>query len=181
MSSIADQKPRLYGFGKFDHHQRNQGAYIMKMKTLTVAAAAMTLGINMLAPVSVRAEQDFTQYSNEELVQQRSQVRDMSEGDRARFQEEMQTRARNMSAEDRAPSGFGGSGQGAQDGQMRQRTGEDNDRGQGEMKRERTRAESGDGYGRGYESRQSAGRGQGGGQSAGMGNGQGQGKGRGRR
>ena len=75
---------------------------------------------------------------------------------------------------------FGGSGQGAQDGQMRQRMGEDNDRGQGEMKRERTRAESGDGYGRGYESRQSAGRGQGGGQGAGMGNGQGKGRGRGR-
>ena len=73
----------------------------MKMKILTVAAAAMTLGINMLAPGSVRAEQDFTQYSNEELMQQRSQVRDMSEADRARFQEEMQTRSLNMSAEER--------------------------------------------------------------------------------
>src|SRR3990167_5073580 len=99
----------------------------MKMKTLAAAAAAFTLTAGIFAPSVVRAEQDFTQYTNEELLQQRTQVRDMSEGDRAQFRAEMQKRTQNMSAEERerqrseSGDGYGrgyGTRQGANGGGM---------------------------------------------------------------
>ena len=141
----------------------------MKMKTLVAATAAFTLSAGLFAPSVVLAEQDFAQYTNEELVQQRTQVRDMSEGDRALFQAEMQKRTQTMSAEERTRLGVDGRGQAAQDGQMRQRTSEDNDRGQGKMQRERQRSESGGGYGSGYGTRQGGGVGGGGGGGTGGG------------
>jgi len=147
----------------------------MKTNALTAVAAATVLGVAVLAPSGASAEQDFSRLTNEELVQQRAQVRSMSEADRARFREEMQKRVPSMNAEERERLGIGGRGQGTQDDTTRPRTNEDNDRGQGEMKRERRRTESGDGYGRGYEARQGGGMG-----SAGMGGGRG-GMGGGRR
>jgi hypothetical protein len=122
----------------------------MKMKTLAAAAAAFTLTAGIFLPGIVSAEQDFSQYSNEELVQLRTHVRDMNGSDRARFREEMQNRMRNMSTAERERLGIGA----VQDGQMRQRTNEGMNRNQ-----EPLRSESGDGYGRGYGARQ-GGRGQ---------------------
>jgi hypothetical protein len=103
-------------------------------------------------PLAAMAAEDFTRYSNEELVQQRSRVQNMDEADRLRYREEMQQRVQNMTPEERSRLGVGpddAAGQGTQT-----RSGEDNERGQGEKKRKRQRVESDDGYGRGYESRQ---------------------------
>ena len=142
-------------------------------RSVVAALAAATLG-----PLAVLAAEDFTRYSNEELVQRRSQAQDMNETDRLRYREEMQTRTQNMSAEERNRLGIGRDGAAAQGTQTRERvrTGEDNERGQGELKRERERAERRDasGYGSGYESRQGgsgAGGGFGGGGRGGMGGG----------
>jgi hypothetical protein len=162
--SIADQKPGQYGFVEFVPRQCNQGAYVMKMRTLAAATAVFTLGAGIIVPAVVHAEQDFTRYTNEELVQQRTQTRDMSEGDRTRYQEEMRKREQTMSAQERKRLGVDAGDQQAQGDQTRQRTrtSEDNTNGQGEMQRERVRSESGNGYGSGYESRQSGSRSAGG-------------------
>ena len=126
-------------------------------------------------PIVAMAAEDFTRYSNEELVQLRRQAQNMSEADRLRYREEMQTRTQNMSAEERNRLGVGRDAAAAQGTQTRERTrsGEDNTSGQGELKRERTRSEQGssDGYGRGYESRQSGSGGSMGGGRGGMGGG----------
>ena len=128
----------------------------MKMKTLAAAVAAVTLGAGIIAPTVVHAEQDYTRYTNEELVQQRTQTRAMSEGDRARYQEELRQREQGMSAQERKRLGLDAGDPPAQGDQTRQRTSEDNSNGQGELQRERTRTESS--YGNGYESRQSGSR-----------------------
>jgi len=62
------------------------------------------------SPLATMAAEDFTRYSNEELVQQRSQVQNLGEADRLRYREEMQNRARNMSAEERGRLGIGRDG-----------------------------------------------------------------------
>ena len=140
----------------------------MKMRTLTAATTVFTLGAGIIVPTVAHAEQDFTRYTNEELVQQRTQVRGMSDGDRIRYQEEMHKREQNMSAQERKRLGMDVSEQQAQGDQSLQhtRTGEDNTNGQGEMQRERVRTESSNGFGSGYESRQSGSRSSG---AAGMG------------
>jgi len=106
-------------------------------------------------PLAAMAAEDFSRYSNEELVQLRSQAQNMGESDRLRYREEMQQRTRYMSPEERTRLGVDRDAA-AQGTQARERTGEDNDRGQGETKRERDRAEqrNAGGYGSGYESRQ---------------------------
>ncbi len=128
-----------------------------------------------LGPLAAMAADDYTRYSNEELVQQRSVVQNLGEAERLRYREEMQQRAQNMTAEERSQLGVGRDATTGQATQTRERvrTGEDNDRGQGELKRERTRSEQGssDGYGRGYESRQSGSGGSMGGGRGGMGGG----------
>lgn len=126
----------------------------MKISSLMAAVAAVVLGAGGLSPAVVRADEDFTRYTNEELVQQRTRVRDMDQADRTRYRDEMQSRAQHMSAAERERLGIDERGAPAGAGEGRTRAGEDNDRGQGEMERERQRSESGDGYGRGYESRQ---------------------------
>lgn len=75
----------------------------------------------------VAAEEDFARYSNEELVQKRTQVGEMSEAERERFRTEMQQRTRAITPEER---------------------------GTGELQRERQRAHSVDGYGQGYGQRE---------------------------
>lgn len=135
-----------------------------------------------LSPLAAMAAEDYTRYSNEELVQLRSQAQNMGEADRLRYREEMQTRTQNMSAEERNRLGVGQDDAQKTQTRERTRTGEDNTNGQGTQTRERTRTEQrdADGYGRGYESRQS---GSGSGMSGGMGGsrgGMGSGGGRGR-
>lgn len=122
-----------------------------RLQLIVLAAFGTASGLALAA-------EDFTRLSNEELIQRRAEVRNMSEDDRTRFREEMQTRARDMTPEERNRAGFG---RGVDDGpvgdeaRMRQRTGADNEHGHGEQHRERTRTEAGSGgYGQGYEARQ---------------------------
>ncbi len=63
---------------------------------------------------TVIAAEDFSAYSNEELQQKRSEVRNMNEADREAYRSEMQTRMKSMSDEDRAQfrSNAGGGGKG---------------------------------------------------------------------
>lgn len=127
----------------------------MNSKIGVVAIVTFTLIAGIFASSLVRAEQDFSRYSNEEMVQQRSQVRNMSEGDQVRFQAEMQTRLRHMSESERERLGLNANnGQAAQDAQQRQRLNENNDRGQGALNRDRQRIENSNGYGSGFGSRQ---------------------------
>jgi hypothetical protein len=135
---------------------------------VVVVLAAAALG-----PIAALASEDYTRYSNEELVKLRSQAQSMGEEERLRYREEMQKRVQKMTPEERERLGIGDRGQEAQNSQKRERTrtNEDNDRGQGEMQRERQRSEAQAGnYGQGYESRQPGGRSQRGGMGgAGMG------------
>jgi len=112
------------------------------MKTQTIRSirrgVVVALAAAAFGPLAAMAAEDFTRYSNEELVQQRSQVQNMGEADRLRYHEEMQQRAQKMTPEERSRLGIG----------------RDAAAGQGTQTRERQRAESRDGYGRGYESRQ---------------------------
>lgn len=124
--------------------------------TLSLAAAGL------LASFSVGAA-DYSQYTNEELVQMRAQARDMSEQDREQFREEMRGRTQSMSADERNNLGLErdrsmtGSATDA-DGGRRMRSNEDNDNGRGELTRQRSRTEAGQsGFGSGYEQRQSGG------------------------
>jgi uncharacterized membrane protein YgcG len=157
---------------------KETGALIMKMQAIRLVYRGVVVAFTAAAfgPLAAMAAEDFTRYSNEELVQQRSHVQNLDEADRLRYREEMQRRAQNMTPEERSRLGIGRddtAGQGTQT-RERVRSGEDNDRGQGETKRERQRAGSGDGYGRGYEVRQggsSTGGGFGGGGRGGMGGG----------
>jgi hypothetical protein len=126
----------------------------MNSKIGVVAIITFTLTTGMFASSLALAEQDFSRYSNEEMVQQRSQINNMSKADQVRFQAEMQTRLRHMSEAERAHLGIDGNGQAAQDAQLRQRLNENNDRGHGELRRERLRFENDNGYGRGFGSRQ---------------------------
>ena len=68
------------------------------------------------------AAEDFSAYSNEELQQKRSEVRNMSEADRDAYRSEMQTRMKSMSDKERAEfrnnAGGGGKGQGGGSGRM---------------------------------------------------------------
>jgi len=80
------------------------------------------LAIMLLAGSAMAA--DYSSYSNEEMMQMRSQARDMSEQDRAAFRNEMQSRHQSMSAEERnqlreqaRSSGQGNYGQGNSYGQ----------------------------------------------------------------
>ena len=82
----------------------------MKMNHWMVGiVAGITLSTSSVA-------EDFSAYSNEELQQKRSEVRNMSEADRAAYRSEIQARMKSMSDEERAQfrsnAGGGGKGQG---------------------------------------------------------------------
>ncbi|HWR88235.1 MAG TPA: hypothetical protein VN277_07440 [Acidiferrobacterales bacterium] len=115
----------------------------MKTQTIRSIRRGVVVALTAVAfgPLAAMAAEDFTRYSNEELVQQRSQVQNMGEADRLRYREEMQRRAQNMTPEERSRLGIG----------------PDDAAGQGVQKRKRQRAGGGDGYGRGYEARQGGG------------------------
>ena len=142
----------------------------MKIQAIRSVRRGIVVAVTaaVLSPLTAMAAEDYTRYSNEELVQLRSQTQNMGEADRLRYREEMQTRTRNMSAEERSRLGVGQDDAQKTQTRERTRTGEDNTNGQGELTRERTRTEQrdGDSYGRGYESRQGS---SGGGTSGGMG------------
>lgn len=55
-----------------------------------------------LAVINVATAADYSSMSTEELLQMRSQVRDMSSEDRNSFRNEMRSRVQAMSAEERA-------------------------------------------------------------------------------
>ncbi|MBI1425377.1 MAG: hypothetical protein GC149_18215 [Gammaproteobacteria bacterium] len=116
---------------------------MMRKYTLT-AAAVIGLSSGLFVTGVTHAEQDFTRYTNEEMVQQRNRINAMEQGERARYEQEWQKR-------------LGATNQEAQPAnQERLRINEDNDQGRGELTRERTRIENGNGYGRGFNSRHGA-------------------------
>ncbi|MFU8820671.1 MAG: hypothetical protein ACNA8G_03850 [Gammaproteobacteria bacterium] len=88
-------------------------------KTLAILA---TLGMSAayLAPAIASAQEveDFSRLTNQELVQTRARVGEMSEAEHARFRAEMQQRARTMTQEEREALGIGGTQRraGGQDG-----------------------------------------------------------------
>jgi hypothetical protein len=141
----------------------------MNSRFKTVAGAlALTVG-----SISVEAA-DYTDTSNEELVQMRSQVREMAPEDRESYRTEMQTRTQSMSGDEKALyrrlNESGGQGKGA--GKMnrygqgnnngsgnRNRYGQGNSNGSGSMNRY-GQIDS-QGHGSGYGSRQGGGNGSG--------------------
>jgi hypothetical protein len=129
----------------------------MTVKTVLIS----TTLFSAIAFVGSSVAQDATDYgalSNEQLIQMRSEERSMSAEDQARFRTEMQTRAQNMTAEERAQAGLGprnadSNGQGTQT-QKRDGT--------GGRDRSADRKRDGSGYGGGYQSRRGQGGGRGG-------------------
>ncbi|MEN8107961.1 MAG: hypothetical protein ABFS22_08135 [Pseudomonadota bacterium] len=130
-------------------------------------------GIMVLTAGSISAEAaDYSDFSNEELVQQRSQVRELAPEDRESYRTEMQSRMQSMSSNERAlfreMNNMGGQGDGSGktnrygqgsgngSGNMH-RYGQGNSNGSGNMHR----YGQGDsqGYGSGYGSRLGGGNG----------------------
>jgi hypothetical protein len=114
-------------------------------------------GIMVLSAGSVSVQAaDYSDFSNEELVQQRSQVRELAPEDRDSYRTEMQGRMQSMSSDERAlfrdMNNMGGQGDGS--GQMN-RYGQDSGGGQG------------GGNGSGKKHRYGQGGGQGGGNGSG--------------
>lgn len=151
-------------------HNLNRTALVMVLTALSTGVATAA---------------DYTQLSNEELVQMRSQARELSDEDRAVYRSEMQGRMESMSSEERnqfrqdnAMGGQGngegnrnryGQGQGDGSGSGNQyRYGQGNSSGSGNMNR--YGQDSNQGYGSGYGSRHGSG--------GGSGNGGGRGRGR---
>ena len=130
-------------------------------------------GIMVLAAGSISVEAaDYADLSIDELVQQRSQVRELAPEDRESYRTEMQSRMQSMSSDERAlfreMNNMGGQGDGS--GKMnrygqgsdngsgnKHRYGQGNSNGSGNM----YRYGQGDsqGYGSGYGSRQGGGNG----------------------
>jgi hypothetical protein len=116
-------------------------------------------GILVLTAGSISAEAaDYADLSIDELVQQRSQVRELAPEDRESFRTEMQSRMQSMSSDERTlfreTNNMGGQGNGS--GKMN-RYGQGNSNGSGNMYRY-GQGES-QGYGSGYGSRQGGGNG----------------------
>ena len=82
-------------------------------KRMQILLAGMVLG----AGTGLVMAEDYSAYSNEEMLQKRSEVRNMSEADRNAFRAEMQKRMQSMSEEERAQMRQGGGqGRGRMDG-----------------------------------------------------------------
>ena len=134
-------------------------------------------GIMVLSAGSVSVQAaDYADLSNDELVQQRSQVRELAPEDRESYRTEMQSRMQSMSSDERTlfrdMNNMGGQGNGS--GQMN-RYGQGSGNGSGNMHRygqgnsngsdnmNRYGQGNSQGYGSGYGSRQGGGHGGGGG------------------
>jgi len=139
----------------------------------TLIATALLSAIAFAGNSAAQDTTDYSALSNEQLIQLRSEVRNMSSEDQTRFRTEMQSRARNMTPDERTQAGFGppdtngnGAGQGQQT-QKRDGTGNQDrtmDRkrdGTGNQDRanDRTRDGSRYGDGQGTRPRQGSGRG----------------------
>jgi len=96
------------------------------------------IALMSLAVINVATAADYSSMSTEELLQMRSQVRDMSSEDRNSFRNEMRSRVQSMSAEERASFQ-----------QANRQAGMGSGKGSGQG--------SGGGYGSGYGSRQGGG------------------------
>lgn len=125
----------------------------MNTKSKVFVIAMLGLSAVIFSPNLVHAEQDFSKFSNEELMQMRNQVQNMNQEDRARFQHELQLRTQNMNAAEREQQGVGSYGQ---EDKIRERLYEDNTQGQGSLERKRERYENNTGYGKGFDSRHGA-------------------------
>ncbi len=124
----------------------------------TMIATALLSAFAFAGNAAAQDATDYSALSNEQLIQMRSEERNMSAEDQARFRTEMQTRAQNMTPEERAQAGLGprnadSNGQGTQT-QKRDGT--------GDRDRSADRKRDGSGYGGGYQSRQGQGGGRGG-------------------
>ncbi len=135
----------------------------------TLIATALLGAIAFAGNTAAQDATDFSTLSNEQLTQLRSEVRNMSAEDQARFRTEMQGRAQNMTPEERTQAGIGpvnGNGTGNGNGQQTQKrdgTG-DQDRTMdrkrdGTGNQDRTRDGSRYGDGQGTRPRQGSGRG----------------------
>ena len=116
-------------------------------------------GIMVLAAGSISVEAaDYADLSIDELVQQRSQVRELAPEDRESYRTEMQSRMQSMSSDERAlfreTNNMGGQGDGS--GKMN-RYGQGGGNGSGNMNRYGQGGSQG--YGSGYGSRQGGGNG----------------------
>ncbi|MGD9582959.1 MAG: hypothetical protein AB7V26_04705 [Lysobacterales bacterium] len=142
----------------------------MTLKTVLIA----TVWFGAIVFAGSAAAEDATDYSalsNEQLIQLRSEVRNMSTDERARFRTEMQSRAQTMTPEQRTEAGIGprntdGNGQGQQtqkrDGTGNQDRATDRKRdGTGNQDRANDRRRDGRRYGdgQGTHPRQGGGRG----------------------
>jgi len=116
-------------------------------------------GIMILAAGSISVEAaDYADLSIDELVQQRSRVRELAPEDRESYRTEMQSRMQSMSSDERAQfretNNMGGQGEGS--GKMN-RYGQGNSNGAGN--KHRYGQDNSQGYGSGYGSRQGGGNG----------------------
>jgi len=116
-------------------------------------------GIMILAAGSISVEAaDYADLSIDELVQQRSRVRELAPEDRESYRTEMQSRMQSMSSDERAQfretNNMGGQGEGS--GKMN-RYGQGNSNGSGN--KHRYGQDNSQGYGSGYGSRQGGGNG----------------------
>lgn len=139
----------------------------------TLIATALFSAIALASSATAQDATDYSALSTEQLIQMRSEVRNMSADEHARFRAEMQSRARSMTPEQREQAGLGprnaggnGAGQGLQT-QKRDGTG-DQDRimdrkrdGTGNQDRATDRARDGSRYGDGQGSRPRQGGGRG--------------------
>ena len=113
---------------------KTTGETMKKTKLIALLCAAMALSG---ATTIVKAE-DFTQYTNQELEQMRSQVRNMSEADRTAYRNENLNRMSSMSEDERA--------------QARNRVNEAAGQGTTTHQRSMDGSQSGGQYGRGNDS-----------------------------
>lgn len=113
----------------------------MKISSSKLVRSVLFAALSAAGSVAFAAE-DFSTLSNEELIQRRSEARNMSEEDRVRLRNEMQRRAQKMTSEEREQLGVGRGDD--QEGRARQHS----------------ETPAGD-YGRGYEARHGGGHGAG--------------------
>ena len=107
---------------------------------MTKILALSVLMLGLFAAPAV-ADENFSQYSNDELMKMKSEARNWDQDKRDAYQSERQNRMKSMSREERQQmKGSGG-------GQKMERQMKNADRGQGEMERMQKRDGSGGGYG----------------------------------
>jgi hypothetical protein len=123
---------------------------IMNLKQ-TLIATALLGAIALAGSATAQDATDYSALSTEQLIQMRSEVRNMSADEHTRFRAEMQSRARSMTPEQREQAGLGprnAGGNGAGQGLQTQKRD-----GTGNQDRATDRARDGSRYGDGQGSR----------------------------